>query len=55
MAEHYGTVIIPARPRQPKDKSKAENGVLLVERWVLAAYSGERDHRFWFKVITRAP
>ncbi len=26
MAEHYGTVIIPARPRQPKDKSKAENG-----------------------------
>ena len=36
MAEHYGTVIIPARPRQPKDKSKAENGVLLVERWVLA-------------------
>ncbi|SJK27914.1 IS21 family transposase [Shigella sonnei] len=28
LAEHYGTVIIPARPRKPKDKPKAENGVL---------------------------
>ena len=36
LAEHYGVAIIPARPRKPKDKSKAENGVLLVERWVLA-------------------
>ena len=26
LAEHYGTVIIPARPRKPKDKPKAENG-----------------------------
>ncbi|MFN3077409.1 MAG: IS21 family transposase [Alphaproteobacteria bacterium] len=33
---HYGTVAIPARVRKPKDKSKAENGVLLVERWILA-------------------
>lgn len=36
LAEHYSLVVIPARPRKPKDKSKAENGVLLVERWVLA-------------------
>lgn len=36
LAEHYRVAIIPARPRKPKDKSKAENGVLLVERWVLA-------------------
>ena len=36
MAEHYSVAIIPARPRKPKDKSRAENGVLLVERWVLA-------------------
>jgi len=36
LAEHYCVAIIPARPRKPKDKSKAENGVLLVERWVLA-------------------
>jgi transposase len=34
LAEHYSTVIIPARPyKQPK----AENGVLIVERWLLAA------------------
>jgi transposase len=36
LAEHYSVAIIPARPRKPKDKSKAENGVLLVERWILA-------------------
>jgi len=36
LAEHYSVAVIPARPRKPKDKSKAEGGVLLVERWVLA-------------------
>ena len=36
LAEHYSVAIIPARPRKPKDKSRAENGVLLVERWILA-------------------
>ena len=36
-AAHYGTAVLPARPRKPKDKAKAENGVLLVERWILAA------------------
>jgi len=36
MAKHYGTVIIPARAYKPKDKSKAEVGVLIVERWILA-------------------
>jgi len=36
LAEHYGTVIIPARPRKPKDKSKAEIGVQIIERWILA-------------------
>lgn len=35
MAKHYGTFILPARPRKPKDKSKAEGGVLLVERWIM--------------------
>lgn len=35
MAEHYATMIIPARPRKPQDKAKAENGVLVVERWIL--------------------
>lgn len=35
MARHYHTVIMPARPYKPKDKSKAENAVLIVERWIL--------------------
>jgi len=26
-AQHYGTAIVPARPRAPKDKSKVENAV----------------------------
>jgi len=37
MAVHYGTVIVPARPNRPKDKAKVEAGVLVVERWILAA------------------
>jgi transposase len=37
MAAHYGTVIIPARVRKPRDKAKVEAGVLVVERWIIAA------------------
>mgnify|MGYP000547238646 CR=1 FL=1 len=37
MARHYGTSVLPARVRKPKDKAKVEGGVLLVERWILAA------------------
>jgi transposase len=40
-AEHYGTVILPARIRKPRDKAAVENGVLLVERWILAALRHE--------------
>ena len=36
-AAHYGVAVIPARVRRPKDKAKAEAGVLVVERWILAA------------------
>lgn len=36
MASHYGTVVIPARVRKPKDKAKVESAVLVVERWILA-------------------
>ncbi|MDP6583014.1 MAG: IS21 family transposase, partial [Anaerolineales bacterium] len=35
-AAHYCTVIIPARPRKPQDKAKAEVGVQIIERWILA-------------------
>ncbi len=37
MAAHYGTAIIPARVRKPKDKAKVEAGVQVVERWILAS------------------
>ncbi len=37
MAVHYGTAVIPARARRPKDKAKVEVGVQIVERWILAA------------------
>ena len=36
MAEHYGCAVIPARPRKPRDKAKAEAGVLIAQRWILA-------------------
>jgi len=44
MAAHYRSVIIPARPYKPRDKAKAEQGVLLAERWILAAL---RDRTFF--------
>jgi transposase len=44
MAEHYGTVIIPARIKKPRDKAKVEGAVLLAERQILAAL---RDLRFF--------
>jgi transposase len=37
LANHYGVAVLPARARRPRDKAKAEAGVLLVERWILAA------------------
>jgi transposase len=35
MAAHYGTALLPARPRKPRDKAKVESAVLIVERWLL--------------------
>lgn len=37
MAEHYGTVVIPARTYKARDKAKVENAVLNAERRILAA------------------
>ena len=45
-AAHYGTVILPARPRKPQDKAKVESGVQVVERWILARLR----HRQFFSV-----
>ena len=41
LAAHYNVAIIPARPLKPKDKAKAENGVLIVERWIMAVLRHE--------------
>jgi transposase len=41
MARHYGTVVMPARVRHPRDKAKVESGVLVAERWILAAIRHE--------------
>jgi transposase len=35
MLSHYKTGAMPARVATPKDKAKAENGVLIIQRWVL--------------------
>ncbi len=36
LAEHYGTCIIPARVKKPRDKAKVEAAVLVAQRWILA-------------------
>ncbi|MCP4499937.1 MAG: IS21 family transposase, partial [Deltaproteobacteria bacterium] len=41
MAGHYGTSVMPARPRKPKDKSKVEVAVQIVQRWILACIRNE--------------
>jgi transposase len=37
MAEHYGTAVIPARVRKPKDKPNAEGVVGIISTWIIAA------------------
>jgi len=44
MACHYGTVVIPARVRRPRDKAKVESAVGVVERPMLAPL---RDRTFF--------
>jgi transposase len=43
-AQHYSLAVVPARVRRPKDKSKVEVGVQVVERWILARL---RDRTFF--------
>lgn len=35
-ATHYGTALVPARPRCPRDKAKVEVAVQVAQRWILA-------------------
>jgi transposase len=44
MATHYGTTVLPARPKSPRDKAKVEVGVQIAERWILARL---RNEEFW--------
>lgn len=37
MAEHYGTAVIPARVRKPKDKPTVEGTVGIISTWIIAA------------------
>jgi len=46
MALHYGVAVLPTRVRKPRDKAKVESGVLVVERWILAALR----HRQFFSL-----
>ncbi len=36
LIKHYGTAVVPARVRKPKDKPSVENAVLQVCRWIVA-------------------
>lgn len=36
MAEHYGTVVLPARVRKPRDKARVESAVQVAQRQLLA-------------------
>jgi hypothetical protein len=42
----YGVGVVPARPYKPRDKAKAEFGVQVVQRWIVAALR----HRKLFSV-----
>lgn len=44
MCRYYGTNPFPARAYKPRDKSKAESGVLLAQRWILFVL---RRHKFF--------
>jgi transposase len=42
MAEHYHTVIMPARVRHPKDKPNVEGTVGFISTWIIASLRNEQ-------------
>lgn len=46
MAAHYGSSVLPTRPRRPRDKAKVEAAVRIVERWLL----GRLRHRIFYSL-----
>lgn len=58
MAEHYGTAVIPARVRKPKDKASVESTVNTTTTWIIAALRhqkfftlAELNQSIWEKLI----
>ena len=51
LAAYYRFTVLPARARKPRDKAKVENGVLIVQRWILARL---RNRRFFSLVDLNA-
>lgn len=47
LAAHYNTAVLPARVRRPRDKAKAEAGVLVAQRWILAVLR----HKTFFTLV----
>lgn len=52
MARHYGTAVLTARPRRPKDKAKVEACVRIVEGWAVCAIA---SFRAWLSSTRRSP
>lgn len=52
LVEHYGTAIIPARVRAPKDKPNAEGTVGNISTWITATLRNEQF--FTFAELNRA-
>jgi transposase len=46
MAAHYGVGVVPARPRKPRDKAKAEAGVRFAQTYIL----GRLRHQTFFSL-----
>ena len=42
LAAHYGTAVLPARVRRPRDKAKVETAVQIVQRFILARLRNRR-------------
>lgn len=36
LATHYGTCVLPTKPRAPREKAKVEVAVLVAQRWIVA-------------------
>jgi len=47
LIKHYGSAVVPARARKPRDKPGVENGVLQACRWLLAPLR----HRQFFSLV----